>query len=332
MSCQAGQVGRRPERILVAVSVPPQAYFVERIGGDRVQVAVMIPPGYSHVDYPLTPHQMVALSRARLYVAVGHPSFEFEASRLLPFLSTLPDLQVVDMSAGLEGLPGWDDGEHAEGEDPDGHPGGDPHTWVAPVTVRVAARNIAVALERLDPPHAAEYRKNLAAFERDIDALDSEIRSRLAGVRGARFMVYHPTWGYFAREYGIQQVAIESEGKEPSAARLIQLIGLARRHGVRAIFVQAGFPRKSAQVIADAVGGRVAVADPQERDWLHNLRRVARSFQVALAPGGSGSVSGGIGSVCGRCLRNSPAAQTYSAPSSTDHDATRTKLSRYPHG
>jgi zinc transport system substrate-binding protein len=273
----AGDAGR----LRVAVSVPPQAYFVRRIGGDRVQVDVMIPPGYSHVDYPLTPRQVAALSRARLYVAVGHPAFEFERVQLAAVLRDLPGIQVVDMSRGMRLLAGEGEGD----EDEHGHSGeagGDPHVWVAPDTVAVAARNIAAALEGIDPAHAVEYRANLQRFEADVAALDREIRQRLAGTQGGRFMVYHPTWGYFAREYGLEQVAIEAEGKEPSAQRLIRLIDRARRERVKVVFVQAGFPRKSAQVIAEAVGGRVLVADPQDPDWLGNLRRVARELQEAL--------------------------------------------------
>lgn len=268
-------------RLRIAVSVPPQAYFVRRIGGDRVQVDVMIPPGYSHVDYPLTPRQVAALSRARLYVAVGHPAFEFERVQLAAVLRDLPGIQVVDMSRGMRLLAGQEEGDGDE-HGHSGEAGGDPHVWVAPDTVAVAARNIAAALEGIDPAHAAEYRANLASFEADVAALDREIRQRLAGTRGDRFMVYHPTWGYFAREYGLEQVAIEAEGKEPSAQRLIRLIDRARRERVKVVFVQAGFPRKSAQVIAEAVGGRVLVADPQDPDWLGNLRRVSRELQEAL--------------------------------------------------
>ncbi|HEV2843204.1 MAG TPA: zinc ABC transporter substrate-binding protein [Thermoanaerobaculia bacterium] len=267
-------------RLRVAVSVPPQAYFVERIGGRHVQVDVMIPPGYSHVDYPLTPSQIMALSRAQVYVAVGHPAFEIERARILPFLKDVPGARIVDMSKGMRILEDSGEGEHAD----HGHEGGDPHVWVSPDTVAVAARNIAAALEGIDPVHAAEYRANLRSFESDIAALDRGIRAELADVKGGRFLVYHPTWGYFARQYGLEQVAIEAEGKEPNAARLIRLIDDARRGGVKVIFVQSGFPRKSAQVIADAVGGRILVADPQERDWMGNLRRVSRELSEALAP------------------------------------------------
>jgi zinc transport system substrate-binding protein len=265
-------------QIPVAVSVPPQAYFVEKIGGDRVRVEVMIPPGYSHVDYSPSPRQMVALSGARLYVEVGHPSFEIERHSIVPVLARSPGIQVVDMSRGMQFLAG---------EGAEGHGLGDPHVWVAPDTVRTAAGNIAAGLAAADPAHAAEYAANLRAFRAEIDALDREIRDRLGpGVSGRpsrprKFMVYHPSWAYFAREYGLEEIAIEAEGKEPSAQRLIQLIDRARREGVKVIFVQGGFPRKSAQVIADAIGGRVLTADPQERDWAANLRRVAAELGEA---------------------------------------------------
>lgn len=277
-------------RIAVAVSVPPQAYFVEKIGGDRVRVEVMIPTGSSHVDYSPSPRQVAALAGARIYIKVGHPAFEVETRYIDPFLARLPEIQVVDMSKGMdliagEGSEGWHEDQEPDHE----HEGGDPHVWVAPSTVRVAARNIAAALRKADPGHAAEYAANLRAFEAEIDALDREIHERLgtgvgvsAGGGTRKFMVYHPSWGYFAHEYGLEQIAIEAEGKEPSAQRLIQLIDRGRSEGVKVIFVQGGFPRKSAQVIADAVGGRVLTADPQERDWTDNLRRVAAELGEAL--------------------------------------------------
>jgi len=279
--------GPHDGRIPVAVSVPPQAYFVEKIGGDRVRVEVMIPPGSSHVDYSPSPRQVAALSGARIYVKVGHPAFEVETHYIDPFLARVSGIQVVNMSEGMdliasEGAEGW----HEPGEDHE-HESGDPHVWVAPDTVRVAARNIAAALRKADPGHAAEYAANLRAFEAEIDALDREIRDRLGSGGGEerKFMVYHPSWGYFAREYGLEQIAIEAEGKEPSAQRLIQLIDRGRRERVKVIFVQGGFPRKSAQVIADAVGGQVLTADPQERDWADNLRRVAAELGEAYGHG-----------------------------------------------
>jgi len=268
-------------RIAVAVSVPPQAYFVEKIGGSHVRVEVMIPPGYSHEDYSPSPRQIVALSHARLYIKVGHPAFELETHFIDPFLAGKPGVRVVNMSRGMELIRG----EASEG----GEEGSDPHVWVAPATVRVAARNIGDALAGVDPVHAAEYQANLRTFLAEIDALDREIRTRLgsSGASGPprRFLVYHPSWGYFAQEYGLEQIAIEAEGKEPSAKRLIQLIDHARRDDVRLLFVSRGFPRKSAQVIADAAGCTIVTADPQDHDWAANLRRVAAAIGEAYGHG-----------------------------------------------
>jgi zinc transport system substrate-binding protein len=283
----------------VAVSVPPQAYLVERIGGPRVRVEVMIPPGASESTYSPNPRQMVALSEARLYVKVGHPAFLFEPQSIDPFLAGHPEIRVVDMSRGMDlirsGEPeggsaprGFFGGRGEEVEKPGEHAGGDPHVWVAPATVRVAAVNIERAMAELDPAHAGLYAANLARLEADIDALDREIRARLAHSTGGSFMVYHPSWGYFAREYGLRQIAIEAGGREPSAAELIALVRLARRQGGRAIFVQKGFARKSAEVIAEEIGGRVVEVDPLERDWLAGLRQAARAFERGLAHGANG--------------------------------------------
>jgi zinc transport system substrate-binding protein len=278
----------------VAVSVPPQAYLVERIGGPRVRVEVMIPPGATESTYSPNPRQMVALSLARLYVRVGHPAFLFEPQSIDPFLAAHPEIRVVDMSRGMdlittgeaEGGPAprgfFGGGGEEKEESGHAHPAGDPHVWVAPATVRVAARNVERALSDLDPSHAALYRENLGRLLADVDGLDREIRTLLAGASGRSFMVYHPAWGYFAREYGLRQIAVEAGGREPSARQLIALVEEARRQGVRAIFVQRGFARKSAEVIAGEIGGRVVEVDPMDRDWLGGLRAAARAFRGGL--------------------------------------------------
>lgn len=250
------------DRIRVAVSVAPQAEIVERIGGGRVTVDSLVGPGASDEDLNLSPRKAMALEHTDLYVKVGHPAFSIEARYIDPFLERHPGIRVVDMSRGMDLIM----------EDDHGHEGGDPHVWVAPKTVAVAARNIAAALADLDPAHAAEYRSNLESFLKDVDRLDREIRARLDG--GSRaFLVYHPSWGYFARQYGLQQIAIEAEGKEPGAIRLIGVIEQARRERAQVVLVP--YPRESAQVLAEAIGGRTVTADPQSADWEETLLRVA---------------------------------------------------------
>jgi len=256
------------DRIRVAVSVAPQAEIVERIGGDRVAVDSLVAPGASDEDLNLSPRKALALERTDLYVKVGHPAFSIEARYIDPFLARHPGIRIVDMSRGMD-LITEDDHDHDHGH---GHEGGDPHVWVAPQAVAIAARNIAAALSDLDPAHAAEYRANLERFLKDIDRLDKEIRARLKGGRHA-FLVYHPSWGYFARQYGLEQIAIEAEGKEPGAVRLIGVIEEARREKAEVVLVP--YPRESAQVLAEAIGGRIVTADPQSADWEETLLRVA---------------------------------------------------------
>ncbi len=291
----AGRGGAAGEgQLRVAVSVPPQAYFVERIGGERVRVEVMVPPGAGYDTYEPTPRQVVALSKARLYVLVGHPGFLFEAKHVAPFLAGHPEVAVVDMSRGMDlvaggeaegrlperGDPGWveDDGDREHGHS---HESGDPHVWVAPATVRVAAGNIAEALARIDPGNRALYAAKLVAFEAEIDRLDRDLRRLLSGISERSFLVYHPSWGYFARQYGLEQVAIESEGREPGAAQLIRVIERARAAGVKVVFVQRGFSSKSAEVVAEELGGRVVAVDPLAHDWPASLKQAARAFRAA---------------------------------------------------
>lgn len=265
-----------PEGALqVSVSVPPQAYFVDRIAGGRLAVQVLVPPGSSPDTYEPTPRQMLALDRSRLYVAVGHPDFPFERRHLAGFLEHHASLEVVDMAAGV---PFPDDAE-------DGHGEGDPHVWLSPEAVRVAAGNIAQALVRVDPDGRAVYEANLAAFAGEIDALDAEIAAALAGLRRRSLLVQHPAWGYFARRYGLEQMAIESGGKEPSPAALAALVDRARREGVRVIFVQPGFSDRAARVIAQEIGARVVAVDPLAYDWPASLRRAASEFREALQDG-----------------------------------------------
>ncbi len=289
VSLHADAVTSEPLR--VAVSVPPQAYFVERLGGQRVKVEVLVPPGTGYDTYEPSPRQMVELARARLYVLVGHPGFLFEAKHVAPFLARHPEIAVVDMSRGMDliatgeaegrppepGEPGWDAG----GEHGHAHAAGDPHVWVAPATVRVAARNIAAALSAIDPAGRSLYAANLAAFLAEIDRLDSDLRRLLSGIPSRSFLVYHPSWGYFARQYGLTQVAIEAGGREPSAGRLIALIEQARSQDVKVVFVQRGFSSKSAEVVAEELGGRVVAVDPLAYDWPGSLRQAARAIRAA---------------------------------------------------
>jgi len=255
------------------VSIVPQKYFVEKIAGDLAQVTVMVPPGASPATYEPRPSQMRALSRADLYFAIGVP---FEKAWLPRFAAQNPKMKIVDITEGIRKVP-MAAHDHDHGHEGDRHPHEtlDPHVWLSPPLVKILARNIAEALEKADPVHADTYRKNFAAFDRDLDALFATLKKRLAPCRGHAMMVFHPSWGYFARAFGLKQIPIEIEGKEPRSRELMHLIEEAKEHHVRAIFIQPQFSRRAAEVIARSIGARVIVADPMAYDWKRNLLSIA---------------------------------------------------------
>jgi len=259
--------------LVVSVSVPPQAYFVERIGGERVEVHVLVPPGTSPATYEPSPRQMVALGRSRLYVEVGHPDFLFEQRHLETLLKGNTQVVTVDMAAGTGTFCQDEQGRELDG---------DPHIWLSPRWMRTAAANIEAELVRLDPEGAPYYRQNLESLLSDIERLDLELRQLLSGLQGRRFMVFHPAWSHFACEYGLRQMAIESGGKEPGPAQLVATIEEARREGIRVVFAQKGFSDRSARVIAAELDARVEELDPLAHDWLENLRFSAERIAAAL--------------------------------------------------
>lgn len=269
----------------VTVSIPPQKYFVERIGGAAVSVNTMVRPGASPHEYEPSPQQMAALARSRAYFAIG---VEFEKAWLPRFRRAAPGLEVVDTIVGIERLTMAEPrsaGGHSHAHD---HGGADPHVWLSPTLVRIQAANIRDALIRLDPARAAEYRRNHDAFARDINRVDEAVLAALAEAPPERrkFLVFHPSWAYFARAYGLTELAIEVDGKEPGPRQLAAVIDLAKKEGIRVVFVQPQFSKKSADAVAQALSARVAVLDPLAEDWSANLQAAAKALGEALGPGG----------------------------------------------
>ncbi len=265
----------------VAVSILPQKYFVEQIAGDLASVLVMIPPGASPASYEPRPSQMTALARCRLYLAIG---VGFEKAWLGKFSASARHLKIVHTDLGIKkvALPRHFHGpDHTKGhqQDPANHghiP--DPHIWLAPGLVKIQAKHIIKALAEADPQNATSYRSQGRKFIKRLTALDNELRSLLAPVKGSAFMVFHPSWGYFARSYGLVQIPIELEGKEPKPAQLQDMIKWARRHKIKAVFVQPQFNFRTAQLVAKSIGAKIIKADPLAYDWEQNLRMQARRF------------------------------------------------------
>jgi zinc transport system substrate-binding protein len=268
----------------VAVGILPQRFFVEKIGGNLVEVEVMVPPGATPEQYEPKPRQMEALSRSRIYFACGVP-FEtiwlprmVSANDKIVVIHTEKDIKKRAIESHSDHVETAKTGAHAH-EGPD-----DPHVWLSPPLVMLQARSIFEALAAEDPRNRSSYETNYKAFVSELVDLDLYISRIFATVpKPALFMVFHPAWGYFADAYGLKQVPVEVEGKEPKAKELDEFIKQARELGAKAIFVQPQYSPRSAQIVADAVGGGLVEADDLAPDWDKNLRQVAG--QIAAASG-----------------------------------------------
>jgi len=252
-------------RPVVVTSVLPQQYVVDRLAEDLVRTEVMIPPGASPTTYEPGIAQVRQLDRATLYIKVGHPAFPFEAAWLDKLLAEAAKVTVVDGSAGI------------------GIREGDPHYWLAPRHFESMAIHVADELEAVLPGmHRPAMRRRLASLRAEVEALDDEIRTLLSDIERRTFVVFHPAWGYFAEAYGLEQIAVEHEHKEPGPHQLAAFLRRARVDEVRVVFVQPQFARDSAEVLARELGARVEVLDPLAYDWPANLRRAGRALADEL--------------------------------------------------
>jgi len=280
-ACLAAEpAAKEAPKLNVFVTILPQRTFVERIGGGHVNCGVLVGFGQSPHTFEPTPKQMTDLGRARLFFALGWP---FEKRLLAKTTAANPNLKVIDTRAGVPlRTMAADELDPDEPGQKAGEP--DPHVWTSPRLVKIQAAAIERALAAEDPAHAADYEKNLKAFQEDLDRVDAKIAKALAPLKGKAIFVYHPAFGYFADAYGLKQVPVEVEGKEPSARHLGAFIERAKVAGVKVIFVQPQFSTKSAEAVAHAIGGAVVPLDPTAKDYLANLETMAEKISEALGP------------------------------------------------
>jgi zinc transport system substrate-binding protein len=285
---------REPARFKVAVSILPQAYFVERLGAEFLTVDVLVGPGQSPHTFEPTSKQLTELSAARVYFSIG---IDFETALLPRLQSMFPKLKIVDTRTGVPLRRFTREESEAEAKHDAHEPGApshdeaagrpDPHIWLNPQFVKIQAQTICNALVELDPAHAETYRRNLAAFHADLDRVHARIKESLAPLQGREILVFHPAFGYFADAYGLRQVPVEIEGKEPTARQLKELIERAKATRVKVIFVQPQFAKKSAEAIAEAIGGVVVPLDDLSRDYLTNLEDIWAKIRAGFTKGWS---------------------------------------------
>lgn len=285
------------EPVQVVVSIPPQTYFVKQISGDLVDVMSMLPEGRFPHTFEPTAKQMKLLSKADMYVRI---KVEFENAWWGKMLAVNPDMFVVDSTVGIDVIEGHEhhheqEDEHHEGEhhkhegehhEHEGetleHSRRDPHIWLSPKLVKIQAEAICEGLIHVDPDHKDTYAANQEIFLNTLDNLDQEIQQALANIETRKFMIFHPSWTYFARDYHLEQIPIELEGKEPSAAEMMQLMKTAKQENIRVIFVQPQTSKRSVEIIARQVGAGVEILDPLAANWVENMRKVARTLAEHL--------------------------------------------------
>jgi zinc transport system substrate-binding protein len=264
-----------PARLTVAVSILPEAWLVEQVGGPHVRVVTLVRPGESAELYEPTDAQIQEVMHASVYFPVGMP---FENGRTFQAIRDSHRLQIVDLRQGIplremvrHSHPGAEAGAHAEAAE-----GKDPHIWLSPRLLKIEAATMAHALEWIDVEHQETYRQNLAALQKKLDRLDDRVRRKLASLKGKAFFVYHPAWGYFADEYGLRQVPIEIEGKEPSDSELTELQRELRREKARVIFAQPQTPQRAVRAIIQSVESvRMSILDDLDPDPSAAIQRAA---------------------------------------------------------
>ena len=282
----------------VTVSILPQKYFVEKIAGDKINVNVMVKPGFSPATYEPKTSQMKKLSSSIVYFTIDVP---FEDSWLKKFENANKKMMIVHTSDGIKKIEMQEhshheehkDEHHDEHKDEDGHhdehdhgkehkdedhnehEGLDPHVWTDPILVKIQAKNIYDALVKVDNKNALFYKKNYESFLLELDLLHKKIETILKPYKDKAFMVFHPSWGYFAKRYSLEQFAIESEGKEPKPKELVELIKDAKEHNIKVVFVAPQFSQNSAKTIAKSINGKVIAIDTLSLDWNNSLIKTA---------------------------------------------------------
>ncbi len=278
----------------VFVSIPPQKWLSDRIGGEHLVTGVLVEKGQDPHTFEPRPKQIEALGRAKLYFTID---MEFEGQIVAKLRQSTVGLQIVDTTAGLEkmamaGHGHHHDGDHddkaEEGHVEDDHEAGnlelDPHVWLSPLHLKQMAVVMAKAVSEVDPGHRLQYEANLARLVQELDELDQQLATQLKAHQGATFLVFHPSFGYFAKRYGLHQEAVEVEGKSPSPRQLSALIAEAKEEGIKVIFVQPQFDQRGPATIAAAIGGEVVSLDALAEDVAANLKIIAAKIASSSPP------------------------------------------------
>ena len=257
---------------MITVTIEPQRYFVEQLADSLFRVECMVPAGTSPETYDPTPAQMANLSRSKAYFLIGH--IGFEEVWIDKLKQNYPQLRFFDNSNGISLI---DSGHSHVGNRSHEH-GVDPHTWSSPKTARLIVQNMYEALVEIDSVNKSQYAANLQRLLAQIDSVDAKVEELLQHSSQKRFIIYHPALTYFARDYGLTQYSIETDGKEPSPEQLETLMKTAKEKEIKTVFVQQEFDKKNAGLVEKATGCRLVVINPLSRDWGKEMLHIAQAL------------------------------------------------------
>ncbi len=259
----------------VLVSIAPYRFFVNKIADDTVQVLLFVPAGTSAHTFEPSPKQMLAASQSFVWFRTGE---SFETRAITAFKKHNPEMDIVDLRHGLDLIyvsPG-DEGHcsccHCTAN------GMDLHFWLSPGLAKQQAQMIANVLMEHYPEHQEMYQKRLEAFLKELDTLDRDITTMLAPLKIRTILVSHPAYAYFCRDYGLNQLSVEFEGKDPTPYQLTQLLQRTRALGIKTVFIQREYSNKGAKLVASELGARVVTLDPYAEDYLNSMRFIAQQF------------------------------------------------------
>ena len=259
----------------IVVSILPQSEFIEKVGEDKFNVTVMIPPGASPHTYEPAPSQLEDISNAVLYAKVGS-GIEFELAWMDKIIKMNREMYVLDCSKGIELLStsGKDNDQNSSGKDP--------HIWLSPLNAKIMVENIYNGIAEIDPGNKDFYYENKISYQLELDRLDDQIRSILSDRKNRKILVFHPAWTYLAEEYGLVQIAVEQEGKGPTIKSMERIIDQARKYDIKVIFASPEFSTKSVEAIAEEIDGSVVLVSPLEKDYIKNLKKVVTAFAASM--------------------------------------------------
>lgn len=266
-ACRSGE--QKDERPVVTVSIEPLRWVAEQIGGDLITVQTLVPSGSNPETYEPTPRQIMDLNNSRAVFLCGYLGMELNWARQLK--ESAPDVPFINVSKGINLIGG----HHHEGHTSDHGGSVDPHIWTSPKNMRHIAQHIGQTLSRVDHKNAQIYTRNLHSLLSRIDAVNDSLVLLTRTLAQRTYLIYHPTLSYLARDYKLNQLAIEHDGKEPTAARLGELMDICRKHQLKVLFVQREFDRRHIELIARETGTTPATIDPLAYDWENEMLHIA---------------------------------------------------------